>query len=66
METQTILPTFLGSTQVAPMGASCVLPSVASLTGRSVCNEWEIETPVLIIGLPSVHTYGHRKIWFFT
>ena len=36
-ETHTILPTFLGSTQEAHMGASCVLPSVASLTGHSVC-----------------------------
>ena len=36
-ETHTILPTFLGSTQEAHMCASCVLPSVASLTGRSVC-----------------------------
>ena len=35
-ETHTILPTFLGSTQEAHMGASCVLPSVASLMGRSV------------------------------
>ena len=35
-ETHTILPTFLGSTQEAHMGATCVLPSVASLTGRAV------------------------------
>ena len=35
-ETHTILPTFLGSTQEAHMGATCMLPSVASLTGRSV------------------------------
>ena len=28
-----------GSTQEAHMGASCVLPSVASLTGRSVCSK---------------------------
>ena len=35
-ETHTSLPTFLESMQEAPMGASCVLPSVASLTGRSV------------------------------
>ena len=35
-ETHTILSTFLGSTQEAHVGASCVLPSVASLTGRSV------------------------------
>ena len=35
-ETHTILSTFLGSTQEAHMGATCVLPSVASLTGRSV------------------------------
>jgi peroxiredoxin family protein len=42
-ETHTILPIFLGSMQEAHMCASCVLPSVASLTGRSVC----------------VHTYFH-------
>ena len=28
--------TFLGSTQEAHMGATCVLPIVASLTGRAV------------------------------
>ena len=36
-ETHTIWSTFLGSTQEAHMGATCVLPSVASLTGRAVC-----------------------------
>ena len=35
-ETHTIWSTFLGSTQEAHMGAACVLPSVASLTGRAV------------------------------
>ena len=35
-ETHTIWSTFLGSTQEAHMGATCVLPSVASLTGRAV------------------------------
>ena len=35
-ETHTILPTFLESTQEAHMGASCVLPSIASLMGCSV------------------------------
>ena len=33
----TILSTFLGSTQEAPMGDSWVIPSVTSLTERSVC-----------------------------
>ena len=36
-ETHTIWSTFLGSMQEAHMGATCVLPSVASLTGRAVC-----------------------------
>ena len=36
-ETQTIWSTFLGSMQEAHMGATCVLPSVATSTGRSVC-----------------------------
>ena len=36
LETHTILPTFLGSTQEAHMGATCVLPSGSSLTGRTV------------------------------
>ena len=35
-ETHTIWSTFLGSMQEAHMGATCVLPSVASLTGRAV------------------------------
>ena len=35
-ETHTIWSTFLGSTQEAHMGATCVLPSVAPLTGRAV------------------------------
>ena len=35
-ETHTIWSTFLGSTQEAHMGATCVLPIVASLTGRAV------------------------------
>ena len=35
--THTKKATFLGSTQEGHKGASCVLPSVASLTGRSVC-----------------------------
>ena len=37
-ETHTIWSTFLGSMQEAHMGATCVLPSVASLTGRAVYN----------------------------
>ena len=39
-ETHTIWSTFLGSMQEAHMGGTCVLPSVASLTGRSVCLYW--------------------------
>ena len=39
-ETHTIWSTFLGSTQEAHMGATCVLPSVASLTGRAVCKHY--------------------------
>ena len=35
-KTHTTKATFLGSTQEAHMGATCVLPSVASLTGRAV------------------------------
>ena len=35
-EIQTILSTFLGITQEAPMGGSWVIPSVTSLTERSV------------------------------
>ena len=35
-ETHTIWSTFLGSMQEAHMDATCVLPSVASLTGRAV------------------------------
>ena len=35
-ETHTIWSTFLGSMQEAHMGATCVLPSVASLTGHAV------------------------------
>ena len=35
-EIQTILSTFLGITQEAPMGVSWVIPSVTSLTERSV------------------------------
>ena len=35
-ENHTIWSTFQGSTQEAHMGATCVLPSVASLTGRAV------------------------------
>ena len=41
-ETHTILQTFLGSTQEAHMGASCVLPSVTSLTGRSVVKIYDV------------------------
>ena len=37
-EIQTILSTFLGITQKAPMGDSWVIPSVTSLTDRSVCS----------------------------
>ena len=37
MEIQTILSTFLGSTQEAPMGDFWVIPPVTSLTERSVC-----------------------------
>ena len=36
LEIRTILSTFLGSTQEAPMGDSWVIPSVTSLTERSV------------------------------
>ena len=46
-ETHTILPTFLGSTQKAHMGASCVLPSVTSLTGRSVC--WKTDNDIISV-----------------
>ena len=42
-ETHTIWSTFLGSMQEAHMGATCVLPSVASLTGRAVCYIYLIE-----------------------
>ena len=37
MEIQTILSIFLGINQEAPLGGSWVIPSVTSLTERSVC-----------------------------
>ena len=46
-ETHTIWSTFLGSMQEAHMGATCVLPSVASLTGRAVCTLYVGRLPLL-------------------
>ena len=40
-ETHTIWSTFLGSTQKAHMGDTCVLPSFASLMGRAVSGTHE-------------------------
>ena len=39
---RTILSTFLGITQEAPMGGSWVIPSVTSLTERIVCHFWSV------------------------
>ena len=47
-ETHTIWSTFLGSTQEAHMGATCVLPSVASLTGRTVAFRLELEMVITL------------------
>ena len=55
-ETHTIWPTFLGSTQEAHMGATCVLPSVASLTGRAVVS---VATRVL----QGRHIHSHWYFW---
>ena len=47
--THTKKATFLGSTQEAHMGATCVLPSVATLTGRSVCFSVIFEWPLYLV-----------------
>ena len=64
-ETHTILPIFLGSTQEAPKGASCMLPSVASLMGRSVYTYilWMKSSSLELDGKTTSGRYLTNKRW---